>query len=131
MRSKLSEVKDECKYTEDHEWALESEGLVTIGITDYAQESLGEIVFVELPKVGTMLEKSGTFGVIESTKSVSDLYSPIAGEVVEINNAVENEPDLINTSPYDSGWIIKIKPKRLEDLDALLSPNDYKKLIDE
>ena len=69
--------------------------------------------------------------VIESTKSVSDLYSPIAGEVVEINNAVENEPDLINTSPYDSGWIIKIKPKRLEDLDALLSPNDYKKLIDE
>ena len=127
----MSEIPDNLGYTEDHEWALESEGLVTIGITDYAQESLGEIVFVELPKVGTILDKSGTFGVIESTKSVSDLYSPIAGEVVEINNAVENEPDLINTSPYDSGWIIKIKPKRLEDLDALLSPNDYKKLIDE
>ena len=127
----MSEIKEDLRYTEDHEWAVESGGLVTIGITDYAQECLGEIVFIELPKVGTMLDKSSTFGVIESTKSVSDLFAPIAGEVVEANTGAENEPDIINSSPYDLGWIIKIKPNKLEDLNSLLSSEDYKKLIDE
>ena len=118
-------------FTKEHEWIKVNNDIGYIGITDYAQESLGEIVFIELPKVGTMLDKSSTFGVIESTKSVSDLFAPIAGEVVEANTGAENEPDIINSSPYDLGWIIKIKPNKLEDLNSLLSSEDYKKLIDE
>ena len=127
----MSEVKEELRYTEEHEWTNNQNDIVTIGITDHAQESLGEIVFIELPDVGTVLDRSSTFGVIESTKSVSDLYSPIAGEVVEINRSVENEPDIINKNPYGEGWIIKIKAKRIEDLDSLLTAEQYKKLIDE
>ncbi len=127
----MSEVKEELRYTEEHEWTNNQNDIVTIGITDHAQESLGEIVFIELPDVGTTVDKSSTFGVIESTKSVSDLYSPIAGEVVEINRSVENEPDIINKNPYGEGWIIKIKAKRIEDLDSLLTAEQYKKLIDE
>ncbi|MBT88934.1 MAG: glycine cleavage system protein H [Spirochaetales bacterium] len=127
----MSEVKEELRYTEEHEWTNNQNDIVTIGITDHAQESLGEIVFIELPDVGTTLDRSSTFGVIESTKSVSDLYSPIAGEVVEVNGSVENEPDIINKNPYDEGWIIKIKAKRIEDLDSLLTAEQYKKLIDE
>ena len=127
----MSEVKEELRYTEEHEWTNNQNDIVTIGITDHAQESLGEIVFIELPDVGTTVDKSSTFGVIESTKSVSDLYSPIAGEVVEVNRSVENEPDIINKNPYGEGWIIKIKAKRIEDLDSLLTAEQYKKLIDE
>ena len=127
----MSEVKEELRYTEEHEWTNNQNDIVTIGITDHAQESLGEIVFIELPDVGTVLDRSSTFGVIESTKSVSDLYSPIAGEVVEVNRSVENEPDIINKNPYGEGWIIKIKAKRIEDLDSLLTAEQYKKLIDE
>ena len=92
----MSEVKEELRYTEEHEWTNNQNDIITVGITDHAQESLGEIVFIELPDVGTTLDRSSTFGVIESTKSVSDLYSPIAGEVVEVNRSVENEPDIIN-----------------------------------
>ena len=127
----MSEVKEELRYTEEHEWTNNQNDIVTIGITDHAQESLGEIVFIELPDVGTVLDRSSTFGVIESTKSVSDLYSPIAGEVVEVNRSVENEPDIINKNPYGEGWIIKIKAKRIEDLDSLLTAKQYEKLIDE
>jgi len=127
----MSEVKEELRYTEEHEWTNNQNDIVTIGITDHAQESLGEIVFIELPDVGTVLDRSSTFGVIESTKSVSDLYSPIAGEVVEINRSVENEPDIINKNPYGEGWIIKIKAKRIEDLDSLLTAKQYEELIDE
>ena len=127
----MSEVKEELRYTEEHEWTNKQNDIVTIGITDHAQESLGEIVFIELPDVGTVLDRSSTFGVIESTKSVSDLYSPIAGEVVEVNRSVENEPDIINKNPYGEGWIIKIKAKRIEDLDSLLTAKQYEELIDE
>jgi len=127
----MSEVKEELRYTEEHEWTNNQNDIVTIGITDHAQESLGEIVFIELPDVGTVLDRSSTFGVIESTKSVSDLYSPIAGEVVEVNRSVENEPDIINKNPYGEGWIIKIKAKRIEDLDSLLTAKQYEELIDE
>ncbi len=127
----MSEVKEELRYTEEHEWTNNQNDIVTIGITDHAQGSLGEIVFIELPDVGTTLDRSSTFGVIESTKSVSDLYSPIAGEVVEVNRSVENEPDIINKNPYGEGWIIKIKAKRIEDLDSLLTAKQYEELIDE
>ena len=127
----MSEVKEELRYTEEHEWTNNQNDIITVGITDHAQESLGEIVFIELPDVGTVLDRSSTFGVIESTKSVSDLYSPIAGEVVEVNRSVENEPDIINKNPYGEGWIIKIKAKRIEDLDSLLTAKQYEELIDE
>lgn len=126
----MSEVKEEFKYTEEHEWAVADGELIKIGITDHAQESLGEIVFIELPEIGTILDKSSTFGVIESTKSVSDLYSPVAGEVAEINHSVENEPDIINKSPYNKGWIIKIRVKNIKYLNSLLTSEEYKKLID-
>ena len=90
----------------------------------------GEIVFVELPKVGDVLEKSSIFGAVESTKSVSDLYSPIAGVVTEVNSSVESEPEIINSSPYDNGWMIKINPENIDDLDTLLDSKGYKDLVD-
>lgn len=126
----MSEIKDDLKYSSEHEWVKVDGDSVVIGITDHAQDSLGEIVFVELPKVGDALERSAIFGAVESTKSVSDLYSPIAGEVTEINPLVESEPELINSSPYDNGWMIKIRPINMDDLDALLDSKGYKDLVD-
>ena len=125
----MSEIKDDLKYSSEHEWVKVEGENVSVGITDHAQDSLGEIVFVELPQVGDTLEKSSIFGAVESTKSVSDLYSPIAGTVLEVNSSIENEPDLINSSPYDKGWMIKITPSSSSDLDKLLSSEEYKNLI--
>ena len=107
----MSEVRVDLKYSAEHEWVKNEGEQLSVGITDHAQDSLGEIVFVELPKVGDVLDKSSIFGAVESTKSVSDLYSPVAGTVAEINSSVESEPDLINSSPYEKGWMIKIIPK--------------------
>ena len=104
---------------------------MTIGITDHAQDSLGEIVFIELPKVGETFSKSSIFGAVESTKSVSDLYTPVSGVVTEVNTSVENQPELINQSPYDEGWMIKIKASNVSDLETLLSAEEYKNLIEE
>ena len=116
------------KYTEEHEWALVEENIATIGITDFAQKSLGDVVFVELPEVGTHVEKGSTFGVIESIKSVSDLYVPLSGEIVEVNNALEDEPALVNNSPYES-WLVKIKFINTDEIDTLLNDQDYLKVI--
>ncbi|MBT3445505.1 glycine cleavage system protein GcvH [bacterium] len=127
----MSEVKVECKYTEEHEWISLEEEILTIGITDHAQESLGEIVFIELPKVGETFSKSSIFGAVESTKSVSDLYTPVSGVVTEVNTSVENQPELINQSPYNEGWMIKIKASNVSDLETLLSAEEYKNLIEE
>ena len=127
----MSEVKVECKYTEEHEWISLEEEILTIGITDHAQESLGEIVFIELPKVGETFSKSSIFGAVESTKSVSDLYTPVSGVVTEVNSSVENQPELINQSPYNEGWMIKIKASNVSDLETLLSAEEYKNLIEE
>ncbi|EQC45136.1 glycine cleavage system H protein [Bacteriovorax sp. BSW11_IV] len=118
------QVPSTLKYTKDHEWAKIEGDIVTIGITDFAQSALGDIVFVELPEVGSTLDQASTFGVVESIKSVSDLYSPITGEVVEANNELESSPELCNQSPYDS-WIIKVKATNLSELDSLLSSADY------
>lgn len=118
------QVPAELKYTKDHEWAKIEGDIITIGITDYAQSALGDIVFVELPEVGSTLDQGSTFGVVESIKSVSDLYSPIAGEVVEANNELESSPELCNESPYGS-WIIKVKATNLSELDSLLSSTVY------
>ena len=127
----MSEVKVECKYTEEHEWISLEEEILTVGITDHAQESLGEIVFIELPKVGETFSKSSIFGAVESTKSVSDLYTPVSGVVTEVNTSVENQPELINQSPYNEGWMIKIKASNVSDLETLLSAEEYKNLIEE
>ncbi|MBT6795822.1 glycine cleavage system protein GcvH [bacterium] len=126
----MSEIIKDLKYSNDHEWIRLDGDHVSIGITDHAQDSLGEIVFVELPKVGDVLEKSSVFGAVESTKSVSDLYTPVAGTVTEVNASVENEPELINSSPYSEGWMIKISPTNIADIEILLSSEEYKNLID-
>jgi glycine cleavage system H protein len=119
----------ELKYTKDHEWTKVEGDVVTIGITDYAQSQLGDIVFVELPEAGTEVEKGNAFGVVESIKSVSDLYSPLSGEIIEINEALEDSPELCNSEPYSS-WIIKIKFTKSEEIEALLGPEDYQKLCE-
>jgi glycine cleavage system H protein len=121
---------DEFRYTKEHEWAIGEEGTVKIGITDYAQDALGDIVFVELPETGAKVKAGETFGVVESVKSVSDLYSPITGNVVEINDALEEEPELLNSSPYEEAWLIKIEPANPADLDGLMSADDYTSLVE-
>ena len=126
----MSEIIKDLKYSNDHEWIRLDGDHASIGITDHAQDSLGEIVFVELPKVGDVLEKSSIFGAVESTKSVSDLYTPVAGTVTEVNASVENEPELINSSPYSEGWMIKISPSNVADIETLLTSEEYKNLID-
>lgn len=118
------------KYTKDHEWIELKDGIITVGITDFAQNSLGDIVFVELPEIGAQLDSEQAFGVVESIKSVSDLYSPLAGEVVDINKSLEDEPEAINTSPYES-WFIKIKLRNESDHQSLLSAQDYEKRCQE
>jgi glycine cleavage system H protein len=103
------EVRDNLKYTEDHEWISIKGTVVTLGITDYAQDSLSDIVYVELPEVGTIVEAGEVIGNIESVKAVAELYSPVGGEVIEVNKELEDQPDLVNTDPYDDGWMLKIQ----------------------
>lgn len=122
---------DDVRYTKDHEWAREENGLVTIGITGYATDQLGDVVFVELPESGKQLEAGKAFGVVEAVKTVSDLYAPIAGEVVEVNTALGDNPALVNQSPYGEGWMIKIRPSDASQVAQLLSHVDYEKLIEE
>ena len=118
-------LPEDLKYTKDHEWAKSSDGVLTIGINDYAQDQLGEIVFVELPEVGDTFEKDDEFGSVESVKAVSEIYIPVAGEIVEINEALEDEPELVNNSCYDNGWLIKIKPDDISQFEALLDKDAY------
>lgn len=119
------------KYTKDHEWASKDGGgsVITIGITDHAQSSLGDIVFVELPAVGKTLKQGQTFGVVESIKAVSDLYAPVSGAVVEINDELKNDPSLLNKHPHTSAWLLKIKIENLADWDQLLDAAEYSKLV--
>tara|TARA_B100001029_G_C14955281_1_gene391221 strand:+ start:225 stop:602 length:378 start_codon:yes stop_codon:yes gene_type:complete len=117
------------KYTEEHEWLKNEEDLFIVGITDYAQGELGDIVFVELPVVDDKFDKSEPFGTVEAVKTVSDLYMPISGTVVEINTLLEDNPDLINTDPYGEGWIIKFKANKNDDIKILLDSEQYKKII--
>ncbi len=118
-------------YTQEHEWARFEEDIVTIGITDYAQGELGDIVFVELPQVGDSVIKGDSFGTIEAVKAVSELYSPLDGEIIEVNTKLDDAPEVINNSPYEEGWMIKIRMSDPSQKDNLLSAEDYKKLIDE
>ena len=125
------EFPEEFKYTEEHEWVMVEKELATIGITDFAQDALGDVVFVELPEVGTVLEVGKPFGVVESVKAVSDIYAPIAGTVEEINEDLVEAPEIINTSPYEDGWMIKIRMTDANAADALMSSEDYQALIAE
>jgi glycine cleavage system H protein len=112
------------KYTKEHEWTDITDNIVTVGITDFAQSSLGDIVFVELPEVDSSITKDDSFGVVESIKSVSDLYSPLSGKVIEINNLATEEPELLNQKPYDT-WLIKLELSKPEEVEELLSSSDY------
>lgn len=124
------QIRDDLKYTKEHEWVKLKDDVATVGITDYAQRQLGDVVFIELPEVGTQVEQMKPFGVIEAVKAVSDLFSPITGEVREVNSKLESQSNLINTDPYGEGWIIKIKVEDPKELDTLLSPADYRKLVE-
>ncbi|MGB2698095.1 MAG: glycine cleavage system protein GcvH [Candidatus Zixiibacteriota bacterium] len=123
------EIKENLKYTKEHEWVRVENEVATMGITDYAQGELGDVVFVELPQVGTQVEQMKPFGVIEAVKAVSDMFSPLSGEVIEVNQRLESEAGIINKDPYGEGWIIKIKMNDTKELDNLISAGDYKKLI--
>lgn len=119
------------KYTKEHEWArLESDGSITVGITDHAQDSLGDVVFVELPEVGDELANEDKFGVVESVKTVSDLFSPCAGEVVAVNESLEDEPELVNSSVYDDGWMVRIQPSDASALDELMDAAAYDAFVE-
>lgn len=117
------------KYSSEHEWALVEGDVVTIGITDYAQGELGDVVFVELPEPGEELAQGDIFGTIEAVKAVSDLYSPVSGEVVEINDGLEENPEAVNKDPYGEGWMIKIKLSNAGELDALMDADEYQETL--
>ncbi len=122
-------IPADLKYTKDHEWTKVEGDTVIIGITDFAQSALGDIVFVELPEIGKTLNAHQTFGVVESIKSVSDLYSPISGTVVEVNSGLQDTPELCNAEPYGSAWMIKVKLSNTSEMSALLSANDYQNFL--
>jgi len=126
-----SEIKllDDLRYMESHEWVRVEGGRARIGITDYAQDQLGDIVYVELPAVGKTFAKGAPFGSVESVKAVSELYMPIGGKVTEINSALENSPEVVNTSPYDGGWMILIEPSDAGDLNDLLTAQAYREKL--
>jgi glycine cleavage system H protein len=125
------EFPEEFKYTEEHEWVSIEGDIVTVGISDFAQESLGDIVFVELPEVGYQAEAGKTFGVVESVKAVSDIFSPVTGEVVEINEELPDTPELVNSSPYEGAWMLKIKLNDKAQLDGLLDAEAYQAFVEE
>ena len=118
----------ELKYTEEHEWARADGGRITVGITQYAQDALGDVVYVDLPATGTRVEQGQPFGEVESTKSVSDLYAPLSGTIVERNEALESQPELVNSDPYGEGWMVVIETEDPSVVDGMMSAEDYDKL---
>lgn len=120
----------DCRYTKDHEWVrLEGDGLATVGVTDYAQQELGDIVFVELEAAGAELDAGAPFGNVEAVKTVSELFAPIAGTVEAVNEALDGAPEKVNEDPYGEGWMVKLRPANPDDLDGLLTADEYKHLI--
>lgn len=122
---------EDVRYTREHEWARLDHGTVTVGITSYATDQLGDVVFVELPEVGAVLEAGKPFGVVEAVKTVSDLYAPVAGEVTEVNAALTDNPGIVNAEPFGEGWMIRIRPTHAPDVNQLLSNVDYEKHVEE
>ncbi|TFH67859.1 glycine cleavage system protein GcvH [Gammaproteobacteria bacterium LSUCC0057] len=122
----MSEIPTELKYASSHEWVrLESDGSVVVGITDHAQDELGDVVFVELPEVGSALDAGAEVAVVESVKAASDIYAPLTGEVLEVNPLLEDEPETVNRSPYGDGWFFRVKPADLSELEQLLDSDGY------
>ena len=122
---------EDVRYTREHEWAREQGGVVTVGITGYATDQLGDVVFVELPEVGRTLDAGKAFGVVEAVKTVSDLYTPLTGEVVEVNGALSGNPAVVNSDPYGQGWMIKLRLADPRSFASLLTSADYAKLVEE
>jgi glycine cleavage system H protein len=125
----MANVPKELRYTREHEWAKQDGDRVRIGITAYAQEQLGDVVFVELPKVGAKVTAAKNFGVVESVKAVSDLFSPVSGDVVEINRELAQKPETVNQDPYGKGWMLVVKPSNKGEWDQLLTAQQYEELI--
>jgi glycine cleavage system H protein len=122
---------EDVRYTAEHEWARSERGAITVGITSYATDQLGDVVFVELPEVGKRVEATKPFGVVEAVKTVSDLYAPVGGQIVEVNGALADNPGLVNSAPFADGWMIRIKPDNPGDLQGLMSAEEYERLIEE
>lgn len=119
------------KYTKEHEWLRREGNLAVVGITDHAQDALGDVVFIELPKVGAAVKARATFGTVESVKAVSDLYAPVSGKVVQVNSALADSPDTVNKDPYGQAWMIKIEMTDAREADGLMSGADYEKFVKE
>ncbi|MGK4186615.1 glycine cleavage system protein GcvH [Rothia koreensis] len=123
----MSTIPAELSYTSEHEWisAADSDGVVSVGITDHAQDSLGDVVYVDLPDSGSTFDANESFGEVESTKSVSDLYMPVAGEIVEVNTELADQPEVLNSDPYGAGWLVRVRPSDPESLKGLLDAKAY------
>ena len=122
----MAEIPSNLKFLESHEWArLEDDGTVTVGISDHAQELLGDIVFVELPEIGKDISKSGDIAIVESVKAASDVYSPVTGQITEVNEALIDNPEIIDSSPYEDGWFFKIQPQDITEMNELLDATAY------
>ena len=127
----MTKIPEKLKYSREHEWVKLEGDLVVIGITDHAQEKLGEIVYLELPAKGERIDKEEAFGVVESTKAVSDIFAPVSGEIVEVNSGLITTPERINKDPYDDGWLVKVKMADKKDLDGLFSEKEYADFLKE
>ena len=127
--NQIMNIPTNLKYTKDHEWVLVDGDVATVGITDFAQKELGDIVYVEVETLDQTLDKDEVFGTVEAVKTVSDLFLPLAGEIIEFNDSLETSPEVVNSDPYGKGWMIKLKVSNVSDFDELLSSDDYKALI--
>ena len=126
----MNNIPENLKYTKDHEWIRhESDGTCLVGITDHAQDSLGDVTFVELPAIGESFEEGATFGVVESVKAASDLYFPLSGEITEVNEILVDSPEKVNEDPYGDGWMVRIRPTDSSESGGLLSPDQYKEIL--
>lgn len=127
----MSEIRKELKYLSSHEWArIEEDGTVTIGITDHAQDALGDVVYVETPEVGTRVAVGEEAGVVESVKAASDIYTLVSGEVIAVNEALQDAPETVNDSPYDEGWFFRVQPDDLSELDDAMDANEYREMLE-
>ncbi|MBU4484973.1 glycine cleavage system protein GcvH [bacterium] len=127
----MAEIPSNLRYTKDHEWVKVEDGIAIVGLSDFAQEQMGDVVFVELPVAGEEITQGDTFGVVESVKSVNDVYAPISGTIEEINEALQETPELINDDSYGEGWIIKVKPSNENEVGQLMDGHDYENYVKE
>ncbi len=127
----MSDIRKELKYLSSHEWArVEEDGTVTIGITDHAQDALGDVVYVETPEVGSRVVLGEEAGTVESVKAASDIYSLVSGEVIAVNDALEESPEIVNSSPYDEGWFFRVKPDDLSELEEAMDASEYREMLE-